>query len=163
MWKRIINTIRRIIVPAHLMKESFFEIDRKNRKNIHIYLWTTSLLFPTFVFEEWFEKPFDIDKIPFIGFIIIFYYYLIEIIFLLTFLLKREKSEDFLAEYIFIFKLQLFWIMLIFLGVVSCFGLIANRSSINWALTSFILIAIITLWALKDILYLRQHAFKKIN
>ena len=136
---------------------------KKGRRNIYIYLWTILFLLPIFVFEGWLEKPFDINRIPLTGLVMIFCYYLIEIITLVTLILKREKSRHSITKHLFTFKLQLFWVALMIPGIKYSFELLISQSSINLTSISFILITIINLWALKDILYLRQHALEKMK
>ena len=146
------------------MKESFFEINSKSRRKIYIYLWSTDFLLPICVLEPWLEGSGGINKFSLIiSICIILYCYIFEAILLLNLSLRKEKVRDIFLEHIFIFRLQLFLYIYIYVGMESFFQVVINQSLNSSLQILLILITIITLWVLKDILILRQHALKKMN
>ena len=156
------NFIKRIVVPALLMKESFFEIDGERRRNIYIYLWYTSFAIPVIVLDYLLINSFNIATFSIGTWCLYSYLYLIEIIALSALTLRREKIGQSNASYIFQLRLQVFFVVHVYIGINICFEIVISQLWSNLSMIFFALTPIVTLWVLKDMLYLRQHAFKKV-
>ena len=158
-----------IFIPLSLLKESFFEIDNKSRRNIYIYLWYTLCvdLIITFGRRIFMLYPSEADipnqfiEIALIIFLIIDFFALL---ILSLRCIKGMFSELLVKVFIFEFHIQTFPYIYLFLGGMSCFEVIKGQFSASTFFSILsISISVVTLWALKSIFKLRRHALNKIN
>ncbi len=155
-----------ILVPTGLLKESFFEINRKYRRNIYIYLWYISGL-GYIVF--WVEDVFFLGIIseivfpPLISFLFTFLFIinLFALVSLKLNLMANRILEWYTKVFIFGIYIQILPFLYIFLGISTCFELLTGQDPIY--IFSSILDLIVSLWILRYVLVLRRYALNKME
>lgn len=136
-----------IFIPSNIVKESFFEIDNRIRRNIYIYMWYPPCLSLVIIFVKrlFIDSSNEIDFLDFLPFL--------DIAFLAN---LRRLPNIFIDVYI-----QYYPIVSISMGLYYCVKLAMGQTSV--LVFAGISEAIVTLWSLRYILRLRQHALRKIN
>ena len=164
----------KILIKADILKESFYKIDKKTRKNLYIFLWCILVL--ELIHFLLYLPPFE-HPIHTVSCIILIFVYITSI-FCLIILGLRIKTYVFLEKFvemiIFLFFLQVFpfahilkyIISLEFkytiLDLVAFFGMIPRGDRSDFIYTFFSLSKlIITLWSLRYILRLRKWTLKR--
>ena len=162
-----------IFVKNNLLKESFCKLDARVRKNIYIYLWCAISL--RLILSYLYSPFLDTSIVPYRSYIVIYIilslFNIFSIISLVILILKIKTKfllEQITDECIFGIELQLLpflhifsYILVELIELSEFFKESGRNDPLYIFLTTFHFVII--LWALKDILYLRQHAFKKID
>ena len=159
-----------IFLSTSLLQKSFFEIDRKTRGSLYVYLWYMSIVsFIILLLEEFFLL--DSSKDIILPWWINLFLILIFIIHLsaLINLNLRRRTGKFLKWYIRTFFFGLYiqilpFVYMLFL-IFICWGSVVDEKPIHLisSFSSSILDAMVALWALRHIFKLRRHALKKIS
>ena len=154
-----------LFISINLLKESFFEINRKDRINIYIYLFYI-LCLELIVNLSALNLSALGDSLIVLDAVIIFVI-IIDILALVSLMLKRISNKFFkwyAGPIIFGLCIQILPFVYILNGTYNCFELITGETlitDIDFYSILTILSAIITLWTLRSILKLRQHALEK--
>ena len=158
----------KVFLPLNLQMESFFEIDNKDRRKIYIYLWFT-LFFSFIVLLE--GRAFIAslpNKVPpdHIEFLYVFWC-IIDFIALLSLSLgftKKLFCKWIIKIFILDIHVQTLCYIYVYQGLFRCFKVVTGQDSIeSLSSLSYMLRAIVALWALKYIWKLRKHVLNKIT
>lgn len=136
--------MKEIFIHGNLLKKSFFEIDRKVRRSIYIYLWfIIGLSGPSFL-----EMALSVNSHYTTALLSFVYFsFVIQLV-----CLKYLPSV--FSEFI-----QYLPIVIIFIGLYSIFNLLKGEPFSIYTFSS-ISCAIVSLWSLRYILQLRRYALK---
>ena len=172
-----------ILIKADILKDSFYKIDKKTRKNLYLFLWCISfleliqlLLYPP-SFENSLYPPSFGNSIHTVNFIILILTYITSIFGLIILGLKIKTYallEELVKVIIFLFFLQVFPFLYILkyiislefkyaiLDLVAFLGVMPRDGQQDFIYTFFSLSKlIITLWSLRYILRLRKWTLNR--
>ena len=154
--------MKKIFVSTSLLRKSFFEIDKKTRRSIQVYLWYISLLAPIIFWLEDFLLLSLLSHIslhPIISFLCILLFTINLVALISLWRTTNIFFEWYIKIFIFGIYIQILPFIYIFLGVLDCFEFLMGESSIY--VFSSTLDLIVALWALRYTLRLRDYALKK--